>query len=274
MQIEEIHPSPLATSSTCCTASSACRQTPSEPLGHGRHRDSLYLALVSGVVVLLPSLVKDFFALRVGKNLKRMWLDAHNVVGIISLPFHIVMALTAVVFAYHDQIYDVQDKLVHKGQWAQAFPRPPATPGAPPARDTSALRTPLQLVQTAKAIAPGFEPALLQYQQVTGSRAVVRIWGKDAAAISAPCTRRLIAFDPYSGQVLTTDFLPGHRTLPICSLAASLLCTWLRSVAGWCSGCTFFSGWRGMAFLWRQPAVGGVAPQGPAQGCRHACATT
>ncbi len=35
---------------------------------------SLYaIALVSGVIVLLPSLVKDFFALRVGKNLKRMW---------------------------------------------------------------------------------------------------------------------------------------------------------------------------------------------------------
>ena len=47
------------------------------------------LALVSGVVVLLPSLVKDFFALRVGKNLKRMWLDAHNLIGVASLPFHL-----------------------------------------------------------------------------------------------------------------------------------------------------------------------------------------
>src|SRR3546814_4664147 len=58
---------------------------------------------LSGVICLLPSLVKDLFALRFGKNLKRMWLDLHNVLGIFSLPFHIVMALTAVVFAFHDQ---------------------------------------------------------------------------------------------------------------------------------------------------------------------------
>lgn len=45
------------------------------------------VALVSGVIVLLPSLIKDLFALRLGANLKRMWLDAHNVVGIVSLPF-------------------------------------------------------------------------------------------------------------------------------------------------------------------------------------------
>src|SRR5690606_5906710 len=85
---------------------------------------SLYaLALVSGVIVLLPSLVKDLFALRVGKNLKRMWLDAHNVVGIVSLPFHIIMALSAAVFAFHDGIYFVQDKALHDGRWSAGPPQ-------------------------------------------------------------------------------------------------------------------------------------------------------
>ena len=32
-----------------------------------------FIALVSGIIVLLPSLVSDFFALRIGKNVKRMW---------------------------------------------------------------------------------------------------------------------------------------------------------------------------------------------------------
>src|SRR5690606_30137020 len=80
-----------------------------------------FMALASGLVVLLPTLVKDFFALRVGRNLKRMWLDAHNVVGIASLPFHIVMALSSVVFAYHDQIYALHDEVIHEGQWARTF---------------------------------------------------------------------------------------------------------------------------------------------------------
>lgn len=70
------------------------------------------LALVSGVIVLLPSLIKDLFALRVGKNLKRMWLDAHNVVGILSLPFHVVMALSVVAFGLSDYIFSAQDRVI------------------------------------------------------------------------------------------------------------------------------------------------------------------
>jgi len=70
----------------------------------------LYMvAIVSGLVVLLPSLVSDLFALPVtAKNVKRMWLDVHNVLGLFNLPFHIIMALTAIVFAFHDQFYDAQ----------------------------------------------------------------------------------------------------------------------------------------------------------------------
>ena len=55
------------------------------------------VALVSGLIVLLPTLARDVFALRIGRNIKRMWLDAHNALGIFSLPFHLVIALTSVV---------------------------------------------------------------------------------------------------------------------------------------------------------------------------------
>lgn len=170
------------------------------------------LALVSGVVVLLPTLVKDFFALRVGKNLKRMWLDAHNVVGIVSLPFHIVMALTAVAFAYHDGFYYTQDKLVHEGKWSTAF-RPPPPPESPP-RDPAAMLAPEELIATVKAFSPGFEPYRLQYQQVTGARATVRVWGKDPAAVSPRAVGGFVAVDPYSGKIITTDFMPGQQSTP------------------------------------------------------------
>lgn len=98
---------------------------------------SLYaIALVSGVIVLLPSLVKDFFALRVGKNLKRMWLDAHNVVGIVSLPFHIVMALSSVVFAFHDESTICRTSSCTKASWnpfssGRAAARPLERPAIP-----------------------------------------------------------------------------------------------------------------------------------------------
>ncbi|MBS0357297.1 MAG: PepSY domain-containing protein [Proteobacteria bacterium] len=171
------------------------------------------LALVSGVVVLLPSLVKDFFALRVGKNLKRMWLDAHNVVGIVSLPFHLVMALTAVVFAYHDGIYAVQDRLLHDGKWSTAFQRPRPAPGAAE-RDPATMLPPLEILARVREQAPGFEPTLLQYQQATGPRAVVRVWGKDAAAVSPRARGGFAAVDPYSGKVVGSDFLPGRQSTP------------------------------------------------------------
>ena len=173
---------------------------------------SLYaIALVSGVIVLLPSLVKDFFALRVGKNLKRMWLDAHNVVGIISLPFHIVMALSSVVFAFHDGIYDLQDRLMYDGKLASVFQRSGgAAPDAAP-RDASAMLPPEALLARARSVSPSFEPIALQYSQVTAPRAIVRIWGKDPAAVLPRALGGFVAMDPYSGKVLNTDYMPGRQ---------------------------------------------------------------
>ena len=172
------------------------------------------LALVSGVVVLLPSLVKDFFALRVGKNLKRMWLDAHNVVGIISLPFHLVMALTAVVFAFHDPIYDLQNKVLHGGQWRTGPPRA-AAPADAAARSPEALLAPARLVASAKALSPSFEPYQVQYQNATGPRPVARVWGHDPTAVSPRARGGFVALDPYTGQVLSTDYLPGRQSAPL-----------------------------------------------------------
>lgn len=65
-----------------------------------------FIALISGVIILLPTLVKQLFALRQHKGANRLWLDSHNLVGVVSLPFHLLIAWTAVVFAFHDPMYD------------------------------------------------------------------------------------------------------------------------------------------------------------------------
>jgi uncharacterized iron-regulated membrane protein len=64
-----------------------------------------FIALVSGLIFLLPTLVKSFFALRKDKSASRFWLDSHNLIGVSSLPFHIVIAFTVFVFAFHDFLY-------------------------------------------------------------------------------------------------------------------------------------------------------------------------
>jgi uncharacterized iron-regulated membrane protein len=169
------------------------------------------LALVSGVIMLLPSLIKDFFALRVGKNLKRMWVDAHNVVGIVSLPFHVVMALTAMVFAYHDGFYFIQDKLIHDGKWATAFSRPAGTAPQAAPRDVTTLLSPAELLAQVKAFSPTFEAKALQYLQVADPHAGVRIWGDDSTAHSPRFVGGFVALDPYSGKILNADFMPGRQ---------------------------------------------------------------
>ncbi|MBS1186488.1 MAG: PepSY-associated helix family protein 10 [Burkholderiaceae bacterium] len=173
-----------------------------------------FLALVSGVILLLPSLVRDFFAMRVGKNLKRMWLDAHNVVGIISLPFHVLIALTAVVFAFHDGIYLLQNHLLHDDKMATAFRGPRANAGVPLAREPANMRTPAELVASVRALSPTFEPSALQYQHITSPRAVVRIWGSDSTAVMPRARGGFVAVDPYSGKVVNSDYLPGKQNAP------------------------------------------------------------
>jgi len=232
------------------------------------------LALVSGVIVLLPSLVKDFFALRVGKNLKRMWLDAHNVVGIISLPFHLVMALSAVVFAFHDPIYGLQNQLIHGGKWGAAFQRGAQPPHAPPPRDPAAMLAPEAIVAKARALSPGFQPTWVQYQQVTGPRPVARVWGRDDGAVMPRARGGFAAIDPYTGKVLNTDYLPGAQStanLFISSFFALHMASfgdvavkWMYFLLGLAGAWLFYSG----NLLWvesrrrrAQPRAGGAPSQ-------------
>ncbi|MCB6184578.1 PepSY domain-containing protein [Leeia sp. TBRC 13508] len=168
------------------------------------------LAMISGLIVLLPSLVKDFFALRVGKNIKRMWLDAHNIVGIISLPFHLVMALTAVVFAFHDGIYSVQNSVWHKGEFAAAGRT------APPAKlkiatNNTTLLPVGTLLQQAKNYAPNLVITSLQYQHLEGPKATVRVWGNDDSAVMPRARGGFLVIHPYTGKLLNKEFLPGQQ---------------------------------------------------------------
>lgn len=72
-----------------------------------------FLALVSGVIFLLPTLVKSFLALRDNKGASRFWLDSHNIIGLSSLPFHLMISWTVVVFAFHDEVYGAMQQVIY-----------------------------------------------------------------------------------------------------------------------------------------------------------------
>ena len=167
------------------------------------------VALVAGLITLLPSLVKDLFAMRVGSNLKRMWLDVHNALGVFSLPFHLVMALTTIVFAFHDQFYDLQNRFVYDGrlaeQWAQDRPERPEPP------PDAALLPPDLLIERIAEQAPGFNPVSVEYRSAPDGSVSARLQGHDPRYAMRGPTFGLASIDPYSGRLLDTSYLPGHQ---------------------------------------------------------------
>lgn len=55
----------------------------------------MLIALISGIVIH-ARIFKDLFTMRAGKG-KRSWLDAHNVLGVLALPFHLMITFTGIV---------------------------------------------------------------------------------------------------------------------------------------------------------------------------------
>ncbi|MCK7598263.1 PepSY domain-containing protein [Microbulbifer sp. CAU 1566] len=161
-----------------------------------------FIALVSGVIVLLPTLVKDLFILRIGKNLKRMWLDLHNALGLFSLPFHIIMALTAVVFAFHDQFYGTQWALLEKN-------------GKPEAHEESHAHlvplTPHQLVARLKGQSPEFTPLFMQFHYEEEHGLELLVAGSNPRHGSRTPHYGMVAVDPYTGEKTMTGYMPGEQ---------------------------------------------------------------
>ncbi len=167
------------------------------------------VALISGVVILLPSLVKDLFVVRFGRNVKRLWLDLHNLLGIASLPFHVVMALSAAVFCLHDWIYDAQGHLIYpqgvRGVEARAQgSRPPVT------LDRSTWRLPSQLIGDAAKVAPGFQATTVDYRGLGTPKASAFIAGTDDAHFKRSPREGYTTLDPATGKLVTDGMVPGQ----------------------------------------------------------------
>src|SRR5690606_5613646 len=164
------------------------------------------LALVSGLIVLLPTLAKDLFAVRAGRNRKRFWLDTHNVVGLASLPFHVVIALSVIVFAFHDQIYDALEKVVYRDQPLWERSAPDLTP-----QPVATLLPPAQLLAQLNAEAPDFVPRELHYLRADTASAQVRVTGQTPWQPQRDGQRGLVTLDAHTGALLDTAYLPGRE---------------------------------------------------------------
>jgi uncharacterized iron-regulated membrane protein len=74
------------------------------------------LALVTGIVIHLPKLTKDFWLLRQQQGARRHWLDLHNLIGVISLPFHLIFAWTGAIWGLSALLYGLFNSAIFDQQ--------------------------------------------------------------------------------------------------------------------------------------------------------------
>ncbi len=209
-----------------------------------------FLSLVSGVILILPRLTKDLFALRIDAKIWRMWRDAHVAVGVMSLPFHLVMAVTASAFAFHDIVYISQNFVVHDGQLREKFMGAPSTYDGP--HEPEHMMAPEDLLASVRAVAPAFDPYAIQYLRVDTPRAVARVWGRDPRGFEARAPGGFAVIDPYTGVVNTTEYVPGEQSasgVVLSSVFATHFATyggpvvrWMYFVLGMAGAWLFYSG--------------------------------
>ncbi|QNP47915.1 PepSY-associated TM helix domain-containing protein [Diaphorobacter aerolatus] len=175
------------------------------------------LALFSGIVVLLPSLVKDLFYLRIGANFKRMWLDVHNLLGVASLPFHIVIALSAAVFGLHDWIYAAQDRFIYRDGLQATVQRDGVKH---PDVQRSQWLPPTELIRQVREQAPNFEPVALDYVGLGGKRTVLMMAGSDDRHFKRGAQYGMAFVNLATGQIYDRMYFPGEKGS---ALSASLV---------------------------------------------------
>lgn len=208
------------------------------------------IALVSGLIVLLPNLAKELFALRLGKKVKRMWLDVHNLLGIFSLPFHLVMALTALVFAWHDFFYSSQKISIYSGFEATNSGPPTAKPPSP--------HTPYYpvdlLIKKLNTQAPEFTPEILNYRRgpTLAEGHMLLVAGTNLKHHANRPRHGVVSLNPFTGDIMATDYMPG-RQQPLQSVVSSFfalhfgnfggnLTRWLYFILGLGGALLFYTG--------------------------------
>lgn len=165
------------------------------------------LALVSGVLVHLPTLVQDLFALRRGRNLKRMWQDAHNVIGVLSLPFHIVFAFTGTLLCVLVLFVAGLNFIGLGGKGAALYQQARYAPEMTKQDAGATMLPPATLLAAARDRAPTLQPHFMNYRSYGDAAATVSIAGPVPGHLS---DLGIVTLEARSGKVVGVQ-LPGER---------------------------------------------------------------
>ncbi|EHH69629.1 PepSY-associated TM helix domain-containing protein [Gluconobacter morbifer] len=169
------------------------------------------VALVSGTITLLPSLVRNLFVLRLGENLRRVWMDFHTLLGVCSLPFHIVIAATAAGFAFQQPVLALEHALFIPAPHVEmARHKHPGNGNSSHVKHGN-MPAPGQIVAILAEQAPDFTPDKLTYSTRNG-KISLRVTGHDFRHVTRRADGGYVDINPYDGHMISTDYLPGHQS--------------------------------------------------------------
>lgn len=122
------------------------------------------LAMITGLLIFLPNFLRDLLIIRAPKNLKRFWLDTHNVVGVISLPWHFMYAWSSVILAIGIFLLAPFQFLVFEDNLLEVISDELGQVPALQASGNPATLLPVdQVIAKAKELLPGLVPSELEY---------------------------------------------------------------------------------------------------------------
>lgn len=174
------------------------------------------LALVSGVILHLPRLKKDLFAVRPGRNLKRFWMDAHNVVGLFSLPFHLIFAITGAMFCLSLVMVMVFNTLTFDGKLFEVVPRvTAATPEVTASGRPSPTLPAAQLLAIARDHGgERFTPNAIRFQRYGDANAVAEVRGDSSRALGngGGVGIHAASTEPNAGQLIANQTAGARDT--------------------------------------------------------------
>lgn len=137
------------------------------------------LALVSGVVIYAPVFFRDLFALRVGRNLKRLWQDAHNVIGMLSLPFHVIFAWSGAVLCIGYLLLAPFQILVYENKLLEILEHDlEASSHVEPAGVRAPMLPLTEVLRLAAVELPGLEAQSIGFHDPGDARAQVAVFGR------------------------------------------------------------------------------------------------
>ncbi|WP_447753064.1 PepSY-associated TM helix domain-containing protein [Sphingopyxis fribergensis] len=222
----------------------------------------MLIAIVSGIIIH-KRIFKDIFTFRAGKG-KRSWLDAHNVLGVLALPFHLMITVTGIVTLL-TLVMPWGTTANYGDDLATAFAE--AAPGLV-SREAAGRRAPLapigpMLAAAQRAFGEGGRIGRVSIANPGDAHAIVTISNHDGDQLAYAA--RTVSFDGVTGRIIKqyVEARPAQQTYNVLyglhmGRFAPEVSRWLYFLCGLALAATIATG----LVLWirSRPQARGVGP--------------